>query len=707
MANILHALDDELLEALTEAVDHVQEINETSIIIDGIDKLGNKGAKFLETFCSQPFISPKFKVLLTCRPNTHFKKLVAGVSCIEYDKERQECLNSLRHHGTRYDKISTEHDGTLTWLWKHEKYKAWSSTPHSDLLLIEGKPGSGKSTLTKYFRNNLLDHESLAKQDIVASFFYSYRDGKAQRDHSNMLRSILYDVLNQKETFFYHFQSLYRKSLSHGEHGEWPYDSLQKILLSIKKHPVKERLYLIVDAMDESEDEDRHGIIELFRQLCSNENYPCVVKVFIASRPIVELKHRMAEIGNTIRLQDENQRDILQFVESFLAILELSPAYNHETKDYIVKNAQGVFIWVHLVQKELLKYHAVGFRNQDIYNFLRSLPTELEAFYERMLRELEDNDDQQGTKDGVRMFQLVLFANRPLKVQEIHQALAIPDGIDAKYSPSDESFENELIDDIVKRIIYCGGNFLDIRGNNIVQFAHQTALTFISRLIKPTATSKFRMKEDDARCSISIICIRYLMLCAAHSTAENEPPSTKSWEPMHFEKYAEYLNRRPFIDYALCHFQQHKNDCVLRPKKRKNDCHQCIYDERLVSQLSKKMTGNSASLLFESWIESYLGAKSFRKKVLHTAKIVRLRIESWMDSGRGRDVAAKERRPPAADFRNNMLHTATRMQYSWAVEALLSDGTEKEACLLDKTLLLMSAEAGDVATAEVLLRKGA
>jgi hypothetical protein len=235
-------------------------------------------------------------------------------------------------------------------------------------------------------------------------------------------------------------------------------------LLSIKKHPVKERLYLIVDAIDESEDEDRRGIIELLNRLCSNEGYPCVLKVFIASRPIVELNHRMAEIRNTIKLQDVNQRDILKFVESFLANLELSPACNHETKDYIVENAQGVFIWVHLVRKELLEYHATSFRNQDIYDFLRSLPMELEAFYERMLRELENNDEQRGTKDALRMFQLVLFAYRPLKVQEILQALAIPDGIDADYSPLDKTFENSLTNDIIKRIIYCGGNFLDIRG---------------------------------------------------------------------------------------------------------------------------------------------------------------------------------------------------------------------------------------------------
>jgi hypothetical protein len=82
---VLDAWDGEILEALTKGVEEVKEVHQTSIIIDGIHKLGKDGTQFLERFCSQPIISPRFKVLLTCRSDP----LVAGVACIEYDKERQ------------------------------------------------------------------------------------------------------------------------------------------------------------------------------------------------------------------------------------------------------------------------------------------------------------------------------------------------------------------------------------------------------------------------------------------------------------------------------------------------------------------------------------------------------------------------------------------------------------------------------------------
>jgi hypothetical protein len=173
----------------------------------------------------------------------------------------------------------------------------------------------------------------------VANFFYSYREGELQTNHSNMLRSVLYDILRRNEAFFFHFQSYYREATKSGESFQWPYDSLKKILLSFQNHPAKERLYLIVDAMDESDDKDRWDIIRLLHRLCATKG-PCTLKVFLASRPIAGLKHYSTENYNLIKLQDENKADILKFAESFLGPgLELPPDIVHPAKGYIVQNA--------------------------------------------------------------------------------------------------------------------------------------------------------------------------------------------------------------------------------------------------------------------------------------------------------------------------------------------------------------------------------
>ncbi|KAF8539940.1 hypothetical protein BDD12DRAFT_881439 [Trichophaea hybrida] len=300
--DILNAsLGRELLSALTETVVKIETIPDTPLIIDGIDKLGKEGAQFLEKFCSQAIVSPKFKALLTCRPDPYIKEIVDGMLCIEYDKERQECLNSL-HDDTRYDKISKEHKGSLEWLWTHEKYQKWSSSERSSLLYIEGKPGSGKSTLAKYFRENLLEKEPNTSSSIIANYFYTLRGTTLETTHENMLRSVLYSILRQDETFFFHFQSEFRKFRSSND-SKWPYISLQQILLSLAHHPFVKQLYLILETMDESEEDDRSKIIELLCRLCAISQL-CIIKVFLTSRPFSQLSHQIEEVENRIDIEN-------------------------------------------------------------------------------------------------------------------------------------------------------------------------------------------------------------------------------------------------------------------------------------------------------------------------------------------------------------------------------------------------------------------
>ena len=311
----------------------------------------------------------------------------------------------------------------------------------------------------KYFQRSLVQRKPhTSGRRIVASFYYSYREGEQQTNHSNMLRSVLYDILNQNGEFFFHFQRYHR------ERGEnpWSSSSLREVLLSIaENHPVDERLYVIVDAMDESVDGDRYTVIDLLQKMCATRGR-CVMKVLVASRPIDELYGFSTKNHKMIQLEDVNSLDILRYAESFLSQLRLPPDIIRQAKEYIVQQAQGVFVWVNLVREELCR-SAEGYTKNEIFGFLQSLPTELEGFYERILRQLEG----QAPRDiqvGQRILRIVLFTYRPLGLQELRDALAIPDSLDTTHSVSDESMEGDLIHDIRKRLVSCTGNFLQIKG---------------------------------------------------------------------------------------------------------------------------------------------------------------------------------------------------------------------------------------------------
>lgn len=274
-----------------------------------------------------------------------------------------------------------------------------------------------------------------------------------------MLRSILHDILDQNETFFFHFQREYRTLLAPagGELHEWDYQSLKNVLLSLGDHPRPEPLYLLIDAVDESDESDRYDILQLLFKLCSTKS--CIVKVFAASRPVGELQTSSHRV---IKMQDVNKSDICSFVHSFLPAIDLPEHIRARAAKYIVHNADGVFLWVHLVAVELRNYAIRGGRSGEIFDFLRGLPQKLEGLYERILEDLERNAEPD-ILDGIKIFRFVLFAHRPFTVSELQHALAIPDALYTDFTSTIECFQNNEVFGMKKRIIYCGGNLLEFK----------------------------------------------------------------------------------------------------------------------------------------------------------------------------------------------------------------------------------------------------
>ena len=313
----------------------------------------------------------------------------------------------------------------------------------------------------KYYHRNLLGREPRERK-IVASFYYSYREGEKQTSHSNMLRSVLYDILDQNEEFFFHFQSDYRQFVKGGGRPERSIESLKGILRSlVKGHPVSERLYLIIDAVDESDVGGRVNVIKFLHELCSAKGH-YIVKVFVASLPVPGLSSYLPE-SQKIKLQDVNYSDILKFTTSFLDESRIDiPADKAHWAREIAENAQGAFVWVRLVREELLRYASEGYSENDVINFLKSLPTELEEIYKNTTTRLAGGTERNiRTAQGV--FQFVLLTFRPLGVDELRQALAMPDNLDSEILCSDESFESGLIRGISERIMSCAGNLLEIK----------------------------------------------------------------------------------------------------------------------------------------------------------------------------------------------------------------------------------------------------
>ncbi|KAF5650598.1 ankyrin repeat domain protein [Fusarium sp. NRRL 52700] len=630
---------------------------EMLIVIDGLDNIEDPRNEFkggARGFADYLLERTTAKLLLTSRPRNNLKEILAGLPCIEYDKERKVYISIIPGMCLK-----------------------WLAADTSKLLYLQGKPGSGKSTLTKYFTKGLRDRELSGKSATLASFFYSWREGEAQRSHYNMLRSILYSILDQHEAFFYHrFQSEYRRKLAAGDSCNggfvsWDYLSLKTLLSSLRDYAEHERFYLVIDAVDESDDKDRREILELLLSICS-ETKVCSVKVFIASRPVAALERRISQFHSFIRLQDETQSDIINFSSAFLQRVDF-PQLVDRAREYIVENANGVFLWVKLVGEELLAYDEQGCAEEDIFEFLKSLPTELDQFYQRMLDKMTVRTEKEN-RDGAKMFRFVFFAGRPLSVCELLHALGIPENPETEFCASEELFKRRIPQE--RRIVHCGGNFLEIKqyngalvsrssGKATVQAMHQTVREFFLRPNGCVARSKFKMVAEHAHASMAITCIRYLMLCTANMATR--PSDVRNWNLQDFESCVLYINERPLASYALKYLKYHLDRC-------RGDPHVGILTSRFIEELIR--TSDGASYLLERWVKSQL-------------KETILSVESnWISE----------------TFRDKTLSTAVSNGLSEATEILVLAGTNIQ--LKDKngsTPLLLAAAAGHQTVVHVLL----
>jgi hypothetical protein len=369
------------------------------------------------------------------------------------DNSGLEYLKRLKEKflNTRYRSIAEGDPGSLEWIWSNKEFELWLQSDHPRLLHIEGKPGSGKSTIMKYLRKKLpaqtvgdgrrsLDPKKRA-DILMTDFFYSERHGDDHRRHENMLCKILHDILNQDESVFYHFQRRFRQAENEDIDKFDLHLVLKKILLEdVANHHENQKIYILVDAADESSSENRHDILNSFIKLgsTSRPHGSCVMKIVIGRRPITDMSQPINPSSKftTIQMQKLNTDSLKNFVDSLLdsqdALKHLSKDDLRKIKQCIKDNAREVFLWVKLVVKELVEHARKKGLFADMVAHLHSLPQELLGMYSLVIRALQEKPDKSAIQDGGRMFRLVLCAQRPLSIEEFQHALATSAHVDAK-----------------------------------------------------------------------------------------------------------------------------------------------------------------------------------------------------------------------------------------------------------------------------------
>ncbi|KAI0428022.1 hypothetical protein F5Y09DRAFT_13027 [Xylaria sp. FL1042] len=325
--------------------------------------------------------------------------------------------------GSRFEEVQTQEEGTFKWIFtdpeavlKNEPqlamtFPAWLESGDG-IFHVCGKPGSGKSTLMKYICRNPTTKTLLYKwadnnELLMAKFFFWRIGADEQKSMRGLIRGLLYQILDKvpklsRDIFSREIRDRLVNGLQKHHSAELDSDELMAAFSRLVEVSTSSslgqdlhgiRICLFIDGLDEFDigkiNQSYRGLVDKLRQWTKNSGGH--MKMCVSSR-IEEPFMDMLEERKRFTLHNLTTRDIKLFIEQslgrhskFQMHKQKSPEECRDLVDNIIQSAQGVFLWVAPVLKELEAGLDDGIPLKRLREIISEKPADLETLLEHIM----------------------------------------------------------------------------------------------------------------------------------------------------------------------------------------------------------------------------------------------------------------------------------------------------------------------------------
>ncbi|KAK8074008.1 hypothetical protein PG994_004907 [Apiospora phragmitis] len=489
--------------------------------------------------------------------------------------------------------ISEPHKKTFSWIWQIVSMQSWLQSTGPSMYCITGKPGSGKSVMSRHIWDKLSSIEpdtvlsaqgSDALPILVAAHFTDFNFPPSSSE--SILRSLLHQVIALQPSLSKFLPS---SLASWHYHGESHLHDLSCTLHHLARHS---NILVIIDALDECHADVQRDTIEALyfdgTQISPEDLVPPEIRTACTCtlpRSTSGLKVMMSSRSHI--LEDLFARDAISRLD--LSIGKPAQGLIHDAQHIIAdrlelrwdiyrgvltpifdqlvisNRATGVFLWVSLVISSMSSdkhfYRSLprrGFTNNtlkaflprhaadhDPTTYLSIVPTSLDELYQFVLDAVLR---RQNKALVLKALTWVCLAQAPLSPVELFEAIgAVKPGVE-------QTAKCSRFQDLGTGMFLLGG-LVEVQDSK-VRLIHQTARDFLlGRLpllwpLKRAPVSRLRGKYNDSTSllhgELNIWCMDYLHTI---SHVENRNLNTESYE---------LEQRWPLIQYAATHWRQHQ-----------------------------------------------------------------------------------------------------------------------------------------------------
>lgn len=287
---------------------------------------------------------------------------------------------------TREQQISLSDISSNSFQWiQSSSIVDWLRSPEP-FFWIAGKPGSGKSTLTKHLVQSRWTLDTLKQASLVpwkiVYFYFDYRAGKAIANHPlGMIRRFVRQLCNDLELGNkFKLNKLIRENATMEGYIAFLSEAVRNMSIHI---------CAFVDGLDEYEG-DLWELCEILDRLQNQTG----MKMCLASRPEDALRNFLG-MYPSISMQEHNGPSIATYVERKIhrkaaMVPSIYDLFSATLQQAILDRAEGIILWAKLVVDEMINGCDETTTTGNLLTFLETLPRELESLYDRILGKLNN-----------------------------------------------------------------------------------------------------------------------------------------------------------------------------------------------------------------------------------------------------------------------------------------------------------------------------
>ena len=211
--------------------------------------------------------------------------------------------------------------------------------------------GAGKTKLVSTVVSSLQQGLSEGPQREALAYFYCDRNQADRQSPEQIMRSYVRQLSTPRDSDM--IPSCIGKCYAEKERPGFASSSLtfQECCALVRELiTMYTKVTLVLDALDECDRSTRHHLINEIHNLASGST-PCVIKVFVSSRPDRDIKHRFQVGPNVCISATDNREDIKKFLVSainnspqyWLAEVTSAPGLQEEIVNTLHEKADGMY----------------------------------------------------------------------------------------------------------------------------------------------------------------------------------------------------------------------------------------------------------------------------------------------------------------------------------------------------------------------------